>query len=241
VSPTPSLLLAAAAALGCVVTLGLVLVPVLARARRRGFQAAVSRLDAELAPLAGVVRRAADRAGEVSAANEGLAPDLERLLERIAADGAPAHAFRRIGAELTARERDGYDAELEREIARAGRTSRPLALVLLDLGGLSDERARLGHAEVDRLLRDFAALLVRSARVTDTVCRRRGGQFGILLPDTDATGARHFRRRVRAAVAEADFGRLGPVTFAAGIVEWRPDESREVFDARARIAVSGTG
>jgi diguanylate cyclase (GGDEF)-like protein len=233
------------------------------RASSRRFESALSRIDMEIAPISDALRRAADRADELDARRAGdhaLAPNLERLLERIADEGAPAHAFRRLAEELTpelaearrlprakqpatrdeltgVRDRSGYEAELEREIARASRSKRPLALVLLDLGELTETRARTGHAEVDRLLQDFAALLVRTTRVTDTVCRRRRGEFGILLPETNATGARHFRERVRAATADTSFGRLGAVVFSTGIVEWRPDETREVFDARARMAV----
>jgi diguanylate cyclase (GGDEF)-like protein len=245
--------------------LGLAVGLVLARrGNNRRFESALSRVDAGIAPISDALRQAADRADELGAGRAGddpLAPNLERLLERIAAEGAPAYAFRKLAEglaperanerrlprakqpatrdELTGvRDRTGYEAELEREIARAHRSSRPLALVLLDLGDLAETRVRAGHAETDRMLQDFAALLVRTTRVTDTVCRRRRGEFGILLPETNATGARHFRRRLRAAAADTSFGRLGSVTFSSGIVEWRREESREVFDARARIAVA---
>jgi diguanylate cyclase (GGDEF)-like protein len=261
---TPAEMLTAALAIGCAVAFAFVVGQLVARREsRRQFEAALSRLDAEIAPISDTLRKAADRAEELGgrrAGDDALAPNLESLLERIAAEGTPAHAFRRLAEELApelavarrlprakqpatrdeltgVRDRGGYEAELEREIARAYRSSRPLALVLFDLGNLADTRVRTGHAEVDRLLQDFAALLVRTTRVTDTVCRPRRGEFGILLPGTDATGARHFRRRLRAAAAQVDFGRLGPVTFSTGIVEWRPDESREVLDARARMAV----
>jgi diguanylate cyclase (GGDEF)-like protein len=251
-------------ACGTALALGIGFGLLVARGRsRRRFESALSRIDAEIAPISDVLRQAADRADELGARRAGdhaLAPNVERLLERIAAEGAPAHAFRRLADglapelaearrlprakqpatrdELTGvRDRGGYEAELEREIARAHRSSRPLALVLLDLGDLAETRVRAGHAETDRLLQDFATLLVRTTRVTDTVCRRRRGEFGILLPDTNATGARHFRRRLRAAAADTSFDRLGPVTFSSGIAEWRPEENREVFDARARLAV----
>jgi hypothetical protein len=43
---------------------------------------------------------------------------------------------------------------------------------------------------------------------------------------------------VRAEATGTSFGRLGPVTFSSGIVEWRREESSEIFDARARMAVA---
>jgi GGDEF domain-containing protein len=78
---------------------------------------------------------------------------------------------------------------------------------------------------------------VRSTRLTDAVCRRRRGEFGVLLPDTTATDALHIRRRVREAAGRTSFGRIGAVTFSSGVVEWRPNESRDVLDARASMAV----
>jgi diguanylate cyclase (GGDEF)-like protein len=237
---------------------------VVARRRsERRYEAALARLDGAIDPISETLRDAAERLDEVWAGPQGaqsLTPNLEQLLERIAAEGMPARAFRQLAVELApeladapqlptakrppprdeltgVRDRRGYETELEREIARAARTGRPLTLVLLDLGDLVDTRVRAGHAEVDRLLQEFAALLVRVTRATDTVCRRRGGQFGILLPETNETGARHFRGRLREEASRASFGRLGQVTFSTGIVEWRPRETGDDLDARARATI----
>jgi diguanylate cyclase (GGDEF)-like protein len=229
----------------------------------RRYDAVLRKVDRRLTPIAETLEETARRADDVRErgdADRELAPALERLLEQIATEGAPAQAFRRVAGELApdladgrrlpkakqpptrdeltgVRDRGGYETELEREIARAARSQRPFSLVLFDLGDLRDARVRAGHAEVDRLLQDFAGMLVRATRVTDTVCRRRNTEFGILLPDTTATGARSFRRRVREESTATAFGRLGPVTFSSGIIEWRPDESRDAFDARARVEV----
>ena len=189
-----------------------------------------------------------------------LGRTLERLLDEIAAQGAPAQTFRRVADGLApkleearrhpqakqpatrdqltgVRDRAGYDAELEREIARAHRTERPLSLLAFDLGDVAGSRVRAGHTEVDRLLQDFAALLVGATRVTDTVCRMRDGEFGVLLPDTSATGARQLRRRVREAAARTTFGNLGPLTFSTGVVELRRGEAADSFENRARTAL----
>jgi diguanylate cyclase (GGDEF)-like protein len=231
---------------------------------RNRWDVVLRRVDDHLEPVSAALEHAAARADDLHAAgapDRELGAKLERLLEEIAAEGAPVQAFRQLAGQLTpaladtrrlpkakqpagrdeltgVRDRDGYEAELEREIARARRAERPLALVLLDLGDLSEARVRAGHAEVDRLLQGFAELLVRVTRTTDTVCRRRGEEFGVLLPETTATGARHFRRRIREETASRSFGRLGPVTYSTGVVEWRPGETAEAFDARARMTVA---
>jgi diguanylate cyclase (GGDEF)-like protein len=260
-SPMPSIAVAAALAAVLLAAVAVVAFRRGARSDRR-FDDVLGLLDDRLQPVSEALEQAASRADEVRSSGDvdrELGATLERLLDEIAAEGAPAHAFRRVAERITpaladrrrlpkakrppgrddltgVRDRDGYEAELEREIARARRGERPLALAILDLGDLSEARVRAGHAEVDRLLQDFAELLVRVTRTTDTVCRRRGEEFGILLPETTATGARHVRRRVREEASRRSFGRLGPVTFSTGIVEWQPEETAESLDARARAA-----
>lgn len=238
---------------------------ILAARRRsdRQYETALRRLDKHMAPISANLREAVERARVARVVSSGdgpPTPNLEKLLERIAAEGRPAHAFRELAEAVVpelaretpapspkhpaerdhltgVRSRSGYDVELEREVARAQRTGRPLSLVLLDLGHPSDTEVRPVHPDEDRLLQEFAALLVRVTRVTDTVCRRGGEEFGILLPETTATGARHFHRRVHEEARRTTFGQGGQVTFSSGIVEWRANDTRESFDARACTAV----
>jgi GGDEF domain-containing protein len=226
--------LAAAAALLALVA-GVVAVRAELRARRYG--AALHELESSLRPISerirGAVERARPTADEPASAP---APNLEELLERIAADGSAIVALRQIADEVSpesgARRRPAfrgnrseYEAELEREIARARRTGRSLSLVLVDVD----------QATPDRLLQ-LAAVLARVPRVTDTVCRRRRDAFGILLPETATEGARRFRDRLQAEAAKS-FTASGRTTFSTGFVEWRPNESGEALDARARAAL----
>jgi diguanylate cyclase len=206
-----------------------------ARERARRYGAALGGLERELAPISERIRDAVARSRQ-DANPSAAAPDpkLEELLERIAADGSAVVALRQLADEMSPRRRpglrggnrSGYEAELEREVARARRTGRPLSLVLIDVD----------QPTADRLLQ-LAALLTRVPRVTDMVCRRRRDAFGILLPETAEDGAHRFRERLQEEVRT-----LGPArrtTFSTGIVQWRPNESGEAFDARARAAVEG--
>jgi diguanylate cyclase (GGDEF)-like protein len=224
-------------------------------------------LDGHMTNVAETLRRLADRLGETRVrgdVEERLARELEALLEQIAAEGAPAQAFRRVTSELAAelagaahiprarqpatrddltglRDRRGYESELEREIARARRTGRPLAVAVFDLGDLAEARVRTGQAAVDTLLQEFGALLARVTRATDIVCRPGASYFGVLLPDTTETTARSVRSRVRSEAAAWEFGMLGPLTFSSGIAEWHPDESAQAFGARAFAALGSVG
>lgn len=175
-------------------------------------------------------------------------PEHARALQALAEDAAPgiSNARRFAEAELRAvtdgltgvRNRRGYDEELERELARARRTGRPLSLLLLDLDNFADVNARFDYPGGDLVLQEFADLLERIARATDTVCRRGGEEFGILLAETTGDEARQFYVRLRDEVEATGFSNVGRLTFSAGLVEWRPNETRESLDARVSAAVN---
>ena len=214
-------------------------VAVRARARADRYAAALERLEGELAPISQSIRSSVARTVPSTnvAGQSEIDPKIEDLLERIAADGSAVVAFRQLAGEVApevvsarrsaSRGSSAYEGELEREIARARRTGRPLSLVLVDVDQPTAER-----------LLQFAALLTRVTRVTDTVCRRRRDAFGILLPETPEDGARRFFRRIRDEAARTFDSGTG-TTFSTGIVELQANETGDALDARARAAVAG--
>ncbi|MBM2821741.1 MAG: hypothetical protein HW413_487 [Thermoleophilia bacterium] len=175
-------------------------------------------------------------------------PEHARALQALADDAAPgiANARRFAEAELRAvtdgltgvRNRRGYDEELDRELARARRTGRPLSLLLLDLDNFAEVNSRFDYPGGDLVLQEFADLLERAARATDTVCRRGGEEFAILLSETTGDEARLFYVRLRDEAAVTGFSNVGRLTFSAGLVEWRPNETVESLDARVSAAVN---
>lgn len=163
-------------------------------------------------------------------------------LQQLAADAAPGLRNARLFADVTRRtvidaatgirNEAGYELELEREVARARRTGRPLSLVRLDVTA-ADTGATATAAETDLVARDFAAVLTRVARSTDVLCRRADADFVALLPETSSEGAGRFCTRVRAAAATNTLSHVGSLSLAADVVEWLRDESSEAFDRRA--------
>jgi len=171
-----------------------------------------------------------------------FSPEHARALEALALDAAPsiANARRFSEAELRAltdqltgvRNRRGYDEELQRELARARRTGRPFSLLLLDLDNFREVNARFDFPGGDLVLQEFADLLERVARATDTVCRRGGEEFAILLSETTLEEGRRFDARLREEIAATSFSNVGRLTYSAGLVEWQPTESEQSLDAR---------
>ncbi|MEM6702976.1 MAG: GGDEF domain-containing protein [Acidobacteriota bacterium] len=110
----------------------------------------------------------------------------------------------------------------EREFARARRFKTPLSAVLLDLDAFKAINDTHGHAAGDLALRETARLLRRHARSVDTVARLGGDEFGMLLPQTEAEGAKVLIQRLRERISEhviatedAEFR----VQFSAGVAE----------------------
>lgn len=88
-----------------------------------------------------------------------------------------------------------------------------LALLMLDLDGFKEVNDRSGHAAGDDLLRIVSDILSREARGADAVIRYGGDEFLVVLPHSDASGARSLLERVRKRVA-------GWIGISAGIAAY---------------------
>ena len=85
---------------------------------------------------------------------------------------------------------------LAREVERATRFERPLALLLLDLDHFKRVNDTFGHTVGDAVLRELARRLQECVREVDTVARYGGEEFVIICPETDAEGAASLADRV---------------------------------------------
>jgi diguanylate cyclase (GGDEF)-like protein len=108
-----------------------------------------------------------------------------------------------------------FENALHREVARAGRTSQPLSLVVLDIDHFKSVNDTLGHQAGDEVLRHVGAALASHAREVDLAARYGGEEFCVLLPACPPDDAMAVAERLRGAIAEYS----GPtaVTVSAGV------------------------
>ncbi len=128
----------------------------------------------------------------------------------------------------------------ERELARAARVGRSLAVLLVDLDRFKAINDGHGHAAGDAVIRQSARRLRGNVRIYDSVGRYGGDEFLIVLPDADEAEVARIAARLHAA-----FGRpidLGPVMkktsiSIGGAVHHGGDEPIDALIARADRAL----
>lgn len=198
-------------------------------------------------------RRATERARkELEEANRALAAANGALARKVAEVEALRQEMERQALRdvLTGLFNRRYlNGVLPTLVAQARREDEPLSVVVVDLDHFKALNDARGHLEGDRVLEAFGALLSRSLRKGDVACRFGGEEFCLLLPRTDAAGA---RRKVARLLEE--WRRQGSTTFSAGIADtrivggseeellrWADDAAlRAKREGRARIVVAGS-
>jgi len=116
-------------------------------------------------------------------------------------------------------------AELEKELRRAGRSVRPLSVLMVDLDRFKAINDRYGHAVGDAVLVAVAARCMARLRAIDLCGRIGGEEFVVLLPEADAEGAAATAERLRADLAETPIDTVGGpliVTISMGVATHDP-------------------
>ena len=111
---------------------------------------------------------------------------------------------------------------LDREIERAAREDRRLAIAIGDLDHFKAINDRYGHLVGDAVLRQVGSRIASALREYDVVGRYGGEVFLLVLPGCDGAEAMLVADRVRAAVAvspvQVDTAALA-VTLSVGVAE----------------------
>jgi len=147
------------------------------------------------------------------AANAALDERRSRYLRVLASFAAPVieHVYLDLQTRTKAKtdsltgianHRRFYEA-LEREIARADRKKSFFALLLADIDDFKAINDARGHRAGDAVIIDLAKRITENVRAGDAVARYGGGEFGVILPESDAAGALALSNRIRESITEA--------------------------------------
>ena len=111
-----------------------------------------------------------------------------------------------------------------------------MAVILIDIDHFKALNDAHGHAQGDRVLEAFAAVIGRNVRVVDIAARWGGEEFVVVCSKLDRKGAMRVAEKLRACVEGFDFGPCGPVTASFG-VHWSPAIDA---DLAAHVAIADT-
>jgi len=129
---------------------------------------------------------------------------------------------------------------LGEEIARSQRVGSPCSIALIDLDHFKRINDAYGHPTGDEVLRTFSITTFANIRAIDRFGRYGGEEFLLVLPDTGEESGGRMLDRLRAIVAELDWGAFSPgmqVTISAGVATLRANETSDNFLARADHAL----
>ena len=93
-----------------------------------------------------------------------------------------------------------FQQTIAREVDRAARFARPLAVLMLDLDRFKLVNDEHGHQVGDTVLVQVADRVRAEVREVDVVARYGGEEFVVVLPETDLEGAGHLAERIRESV-----------------------------------------
>ncbi len=174
-----------------------------------------------------VLSRGADNSAQLAAARARIA-ELETEIARLSARDPLVPALLTLGA---------FRAQLELDVQRAHRYTRPLALAVIDIDRFRRLNRTRGYRVGDVVLGAVGQLLAASTRAHDLACRAGGDEFLALLPETSIDEARGVMERLLVDLEEVEAAGQRGVSVSVGVAALRSDESADELLAQAQRAL----
>lgn len=167
--------------------------------------------------------------------------ELQRLVDEV-------YRLSRTDALTGCWNRRAIEERLPGEVERVQRYGRPLSLLLVSMDQFRERKQELGPTGMDGLLREVARICRAALRnEVDWLARDEGGQFLIVLPETDLSEALRVAERLRLGLAAAQGGRpalssdglklTSQLTASVGMAQYRTGEQAHHLLARANEGV----
>lgn len=129
-----------------------------------------------------------------------------------------------------------FNNQLDREFARAERTSRPCSLVFIDIDHFKKVNDDYGHAAGDVVLQTISLLIRKGLRPVDIASRYGGEEIVLILPETEKQKALQIAERIRKDIEEYEIelptNKKIKITASFGVANYREDgeTQQEILD-----------
>ena len=130
-----------------------------------------------------------------------------------------------------------FHETLAREVSRAHRYDRGLALIVFDLDDFKAINDRIGHLAGDAVLAEVAERARSVVRAADIACRVGGDEFAVIMPESTMRDAEQLSRRMQGAVSSRAIDDAGNLRLSAGAAELTPEDDATSFFQRADDAL----
>lgn len=133
--------------------------------------------------------------------------------------------------------RGDFDKVLAKQLECVRRRHRSFSLMLLDLDNFKQVNDNHGHQMGDQTLIEFAAILNRCVRGTDSVFRFGGDEFAIILDDNQLTSSEVVAKRIIKTVKDNSLLKQHGITTSIGLALATSKDNQTSVFARADKAL----
>jgi diguanylate cyclase (GGDEF)-like protein len=98
------------------------------------------------------------------------------------------------------------ESRLASEISRAERSQNPVSFLAIRVNGFEEIRHERGFAVADNVLHTIGQIIQKQLRMTDVASRWGDDEFGVLLYNSDASGAENVAQRIAVDLGHQTFG-----------------------------------
>lgn len=152
----------------------------------------------------------------------GLVGAVAELRQQAATVQKGAEAAATVDALTGLASRKLFDEMFSRELKRAKRAERPVALALAQVDHLDKYAAAFGRQSADQLVQGIAKILQAQVRDTDLPVRYGPDRFAVLMPETDQEKAMEVADWIRSMVANSQFANRaempgGKISISVGV------------------------
>lgn len=126
-----------------------------------------------------------------------------------------------------------YKAEIERVL----RYETPLSMIMVDIDHFKMVNDTYGHDVGDYVIKSIVDVVKKKIRNIDIFVRWGGEEFIILCPQTDSFSATTLAEKLRSAIDDTSFDKVGNITCSFGVTSYVKKESENSFIKRLDSAL----